>query len=124
MSSNDNIKPNIARLMFEKYPVTSLLSPPTDLPYECVSTSGNYILEDFHLFNTSDCDDASTANTASMAPTSSLNPTLDAINTLNDQYNALPWSPTVNTIEEETKYDIDFSNELLHYVPTRSRKRQ
>ena len=124
MSSNDNIKPNIARLMFETYPVTSLPSPSTHLPYECVSTPDNVILDDFPLFNPSDCDDASILNTATMAPFFPSTQCLEAIHTLNDKYNALTWSPTVNTIQEESKYDIDYSNELLHYIPTRSRKRQ
>ena len=124
LSNNDNIKPNIARLMFDSYPVSSQKSSNKDLPYECVSHPGDYILDDFPLYHPNDYDDTDVANTTSIAHMSHPASNSTAINNLHNNYNNLPWSPSLNQIQEESSYDISYSNDSLHYIPTNSRKRQ
>ena len=51
-----------------------------------------------------------------------LDPSMDVIHAIYEKYNTLSWSPALNSVPEESVYDIQYTNDILHYLPTNSRK--
>ena len=123
MSNNDIIKPNIARMMFDSYPVQPVTSTASGLPFECVSNPGNYMLDDFLLYQPES--DELVPNEAKMfQPQKCVDPVTTMISTITSTYNKKPRDPELDVIDEESSFDIEFANDTLHYCPTTARKRQ
>lgn len=121
LSDNDNIKPKIAQMMFETYPVHSTNQPKSNLPYDCVSIPGNYVLDDFPLPDQTCNDDLPHHVHVNGKP---LDPTINMIHECGNNMKDTPWDPGLNPIAEETIYDLKYTNDCLHYLPTNSRKRR
>ena len=76
ISNNDNIKPCIARLMFDSYPVRTKPTSYKDLPFECVSNDGSFLLDSFPLVDPASYgDDAGTIKAHMQSNSSCINPT-------------------------------------------------
>ena len=122
MSSNDNIKPQVARLMFESYPMSSNTHSQVELPYDCVSMPGSYQLNGFPMYEPPEPDP--TANLVDMNMQSTLlDPATAAVQSLGHAFQFRKWQPSINTVREETEFDLNFVNEVPHYQPMSSRKR-
>ena len=110
--------------MFDNYTTNQTAIPHHDLPYECVSMHGNYLLDGFptHAYLESE----------RMGFTSSIHSATDissdflsaGIKEISNKYNEIPWDPGLNSISEETAYDINYQNGLMQETRASSRKRQ
>ena len=123
MSRNDDVKPTIARIMFDSYPTIHKVTSHKDLPYECVSSPGNYVLDGFPLQDSS-VSMSHEFTTYAHTGDNLVSPTITtAIRNINEKYNELPWDPGLNSITEETVYDLAYQDETLQQRIASTRKR-
>ena len=113
LSSNDNIKPSVARLMFDLHPNVSQATPletTPELPFECVSMPGEFVMNGFPTLNHDINDNDYTKLVHSSIDTKPLDPAAVAIQSIGNMHTLKPWQPNLNPIEEETYFDLRHSS--------------
>ena len=106
LSKNDNIKPHVTRMMFEAYPTSTSTQPKSGLPFECVTTDGQFVLDDFPQFEPIS-DEIVSQPYATAVSYELLDPTTNAIQQLPSYVNsAKQWDPGLSAVAEERNFDL------------------
>ena len=104
--------------MFESVPTSNTMSNNNEIPFECVSTEGNYVLNGLPYLNYDDNCNESCHPGALIQPPSEQS----MMAAIQDRFVNCPWHPGLNSIPEETTFDIQFEGEKL--LPTNSTSRK
>ena len=112
--------------MFDQHPNVSQATSVehnSELSFEYVSMPGNFVMNGFPTLNYDYEEDACNKLVHSSIETQPLDPAAVAMQSIGEMHTLKLWKPTLNPIQEESYFDIEYGSNSKHSRNLSSRKR-